>query len=162
MYNRTDRFYSLIPRLEKAGDESDLLGAEYQRVCTGFSFVLKLIDQRCCVSVHRGFLTNGNSLPFLARKLLEKWLGLDHPAVVLHDWLSEYLLIESNYVGKQITLSEATEIFILALEMTKLTSGQITWIQLICDYRNLWKSPYSTRLNPYKRYVEDKSYGICN
>ena len=155
-------YYTLIPKLERAGDESDLLGKSYRRVATGFSLVLNDTEGVKSVSIHRGFLTNGHSIPFPARKLLVKWLGLDHPCFVLHDWLCEYLLIESNYRGIPINLYEAQRIFYRALEISSLTPNQIRLIKFLCEWGTLWRNPFKATLNPYKRYVEDKSYGICN
>lgn len=155
-------YYTLIPTLEKARDESDLLGTNYYRVTTGFSFLLCDEEGVRSVSVHRGFLSNGYTLPFVVRKLLTKWLGLNHPSIVLHDWLCEYLLIETNYRGKPIKLYEAQEIFLKALELTHLTPRQIAVIGLLCELGSLFKSPSKAMLMPYKRYIEDKSYGMCN
>ena len=113
-----ENYFTLVPRLEKARDESGLLGIEYKRVMDGFSFILHSPHQVQSVTVHRGFLTNGSSLPFIARRLIDKWIGLDHPSVILNDWLSEYLLIEVNYKGILINNYDALDIFIKALELT--------------------------------------------
>lgn len=156
-----NNYFTIVPRLDKARDESDLLGIEYDRVTCGFSFVIQTPEHVQSVTIHKGFLTNGSSLPFIARKLLEKWIGLKHPAIVLHDWLSEYLLIEINYKGILINNYDALDIFITALKTSNLTPAQITIIRSICGFRNLIKRPYSTRLHPYKRYVEDRCYGGC-
>ena len=157
-----ENYFTLVPRLEKARDESDLLGIEYKRVMDGFSFILHSPHQVQSVTVHRGFLTNGSSLPFIVQRLIDKWIGLDHPSVILNDWLSEYLLIEVNYKGILINNYDALDIFIKALELTKLTSFQIKVIHILCGIKNITKRPYSTRLHPYKRYVEDRSYGTCD
>ena len=161
--NQQDQYYTLVPKLSEAWDESAQLGADYKRVMTGFSFIM--VGEGGVVksaSVHRGFLTNGYSLPVIPRLLIKKWLGDDCMAVVLHDWLSEYLLIESNYRCEQISIYEALSMFIRALEMTTLTEVQIRTIQALCTTSMLWRSPYKPRLKPFKRYIEDKSYCTCN
>lgn len=155
-------YYTHTPAMEKARDALDLLGEEYRRVTTGFSFIMCRGDNVRSVSIHRGFLTNGSSLPLPARALLEKWLGKDHPAIVLHDWLSEYLLIEYRYYGVTVTIQEALDIFTKALEITSLTPRQIRIIRAICKISFIGRKPNHARLNPFKRYVEDKSYGTFN
>ncbi len=161
MRNTVERYYSHIPSLEAARDESAILGREYYKTTTGFSFVMRDGDITRSVTVHRGYLTNGYSLPHLARKLLQEWLGFGHPAIVLHDWLSEYLLIENNYTGQPITIYEALNIFIKALEISRLTPAQVRAIYIICTMANMIKNPYQAQHFPYKRYVEDKRYGHC-
>lgn len=156
-------YYTLVPKILKAPDESDLLGKAYYRVTAGFTFVM-IEDSKNTqsVTVHRGFLTGGYSLPSLARKLLDKWLGLSHPAVTLHDWLSEYLLIESNYVCLQINKRDALAIFLKALEHAGLSERRLKVIKNIMSVWLVFKNPWATTLSPYKRYIEDRSYCNCN
>lgn len=124
--------------------------------------VLIGLNKKTIVDVHRGFLTRGQSIPRLAKHFVEKWLGIDHFAVVLHDWLYEYLLIERNYSKRPITQLDAIEIFGRALETTDLP----LWKQdvLLALYYTSWafRNVNEARHWPYKRYVEDRSYSRIN
>ncbi len=162
MDSNENNYYTTLPKLTDARDESELLGQPYNRVCCGFSFVMQSSKETCSVTIHRGFLTNGSSLPNIARKLLKKWIGIDHPSIVMYDWLTEYLLIEVDSKCCPITRYDAMHIFLLALRQTKLSKTQLFYIYLLCDLHNLFMSNDKATLNPYKRYLEDKSYCLCN
>jgi len=158
----TERFFTILPRLIVAGDESDLLKTTYRKTKHGFSYVFIRRGKTHTVTVHSGFLTNGQSLPPLARKLLTNWIGQNNHCIALHDWLCEYLLIEKNYKAKPITIHEALDIFIDSLNTTSLTCRQKWIIKMLCKTSNLLKRSNHVRFNPYKRYLEDQRFGICN
>ena len=162
MTDGIENYFTIIPRLNEARDESDILGKKYYKVTEGFTFIMQFPKYTHSVTVHKGFLTNGSSLPFIVRSLIDRWIGLDHPSVILHDWLSEYLLIEANYKVIQINNYDAFDIFIRALKTTKLSKAQISIIYALCGFRNLLKFPFSTRSNPFKRYIEDQNFSRCD
>lgn len=157
-------YYTQIPHLVDAWDESVMMrdGENYKKVVTGFSFIIEGQESPICVSVHRGFLTNGSSLPSIIRKKVFEWLGVEHPAIVLHDWLSEYLLVEHDYFGCPITIHDARRIFIKALEISGLTDQQIAFINYAMIGSSVFKNANRSQHNTFKRYVEDRSYGTCN
>lgn len=157
-------YYTQIPHLVDAWDESIMMrdGENYKKVVSGFSFIVEGQESPISISVHRGFLTNGLSIPSIIRKKVFEWLGREHPAIILHDWLSEYLLIERDYFAYPISMHDARAIFLKALETSCLTKKQLQTIKIVMTLSTLFSNSNRSRHNPFKRYVEDRYYGTCN
>jgi len=157
-------YYTQIPHLADAWDESVMMrdGKNYKKVLTGFSFIIEGQDSPISVSVHRGFLTNGSSIPAIIRSKVFEWLGVEHPAIVLHDWLTEYLLVEHDYFGRPISAHDARAIFIKALENSCLTKKQLLTIEIAMRFSSMFSNPNRPQIKPFKRYIEDRYYGTCN
>lgn len=144
----TDFTSTLTTRYDKKA--SDLLGADYWRVVSPFSYMIKPDHW---VSVPAGYLTDGASVPKLFWNIIPPW-GLYGQAAVVHDILCEYLTIVVNGLPVAISRAQCDEV----LNESMRYLGVPTWKRLsiyyaVCAYRVLANVTLPSN-TPLKRRLE--------
>ena len=107
---------------------SDKLGKDYWRVAKAFSFYIGDVADGRWVHIPEGYLTDGASVPRLFWSIIPPW-GRYGQAVVVHDFLCEYLSITVNGVPTSITRQQADEI--LGEAMAVLNVPQVTHDEIV-------------------------------
>lgn len=146
--------FDTAPQLVEALAESGLLKEEYRKLLEPVIF--KIDDElgQKIITIHKNYLSNGNSLPKLAKVLLDKWLGSDTSAYILHDFLSEYLMVLKD--GKYASIDRTTlaDIFVRSLDLTKLNKLQKFIIWVICKVAAMFDGKYKSTFNSLKQKIE--------
>lgn len=111
---------------------SALLGKDHWRILTPFSYK---IDEESWVTIPKGYLTDGASVPRLFWNMIPPW-GPYGQAAVVHDLLCEYLSVVRNGVPTTITRAECDKTLYQAMENLGVPFLQ-RWMIYggVCSYR---------------------------
>lgn len=111
---------------------SALLGKDHWRILTPFSYK---IDQESWVTIPKGYLTDGASVPRLFWNMIPPW-GPYGQAAVVHDLLCEYLSVVRNGRPVRITRAECDEVLNQAMKNLDVPDAQRLMIySAVCAYR---------------------------
>lgn len=158
LMSETYCYYTVKPKLLADAVSSCKLHDSYNRVINGFSFVIETNGETKSITVHRGFLTNGNSIPALAKDIIDTILPSTSPIYVLYDWLSEYKLISIGCIQRRLSKKEFISILAMALKLEGLTDNQYFIILTLFKLISLLGTHTNYSLDPYKRYLEDNNF----
>lgn len=158
--SRSNGSYFTSPfELELTRKISSLLDDNYYRVKESQSFVVSgESDETFSITVPRNYLTNGSTIPDFIRPLISRWIGFQHPAVVLHDYLDEYLLIEKKYYKIPINRYHLVFYFIEALKVSGVSKRHCSIIQFLYYVHLLFTNVSRPSLNTYKQYIESVQF----
>jgi hypothetical protein len=108
------------------------LGHDHWRVLTPFSYK---IDEESWVTIPRGYLTDGASVPRLFWNMIPPW-GIYGQAAVVHDLLCEYLSVVRNGKIVNITRAECDRVLNQAMQNLGVPTLQRWMIySAVCAYR---------------------------
>lgn len=111
---------------------SRLLGHDHWRVLTPFSY---MIDEESHVTIPRGYLTDGASVPRLFWNMIPPW-GAYGQAAVVHDLLCEYLTVVRDGKPVRITRAECDKVLNQAMQNLGVPTLQRWMIYgAVCSYR---------------------------
>lgn len=119
--------FSKEPAVSFAADASSKLGRDLWRVKESFSFTFHWKKQEAVVTIPKGYLTDGASVPRIFWGIVPPW-GIHGAASIVHDFLCEYLSVMVD--GKLVPISrkEADKIFTLAMIESGVPSDKIALI----------------------------------
>jgi Protein of unknown function (DUF1353) len=111
---------------------SALLGKDHWRVLTPFSYK---IDEESWVTIPKGYLTDGASVPRLFWNMIPPW-GPYGQAAVVHDLLCEYLSVVRNGRPVSITRAECDQLLNQAMKNLDVNPA-LRWMiySAVCAYR---------------------------
>ncbi len=111
---------------------SRVLGHDHWRVLTPFSYK---IDEESWVTIPKGYLTDGASVPRLFWNMIPPW-GVYGQAAVVHDLLCEYLSVVRNGKPVLITRKECDAVLNQAMQNLGVPTLQ-RWLiySAVCAYR---------------------------
>lgn len=122
--------------IEYAHKESELLGRDLWRVVREFRYYLSN-SKRCWITVPRGYLIDGASVPRLLWSIIPPW-GAYGQATTVHDILCEYLIVVVDGRPVKITREAADYILADALIVTGVPEDQRRKINIAVEaYRKL-------------------------
>ena len=112
-------YFTEQPKLSFAHNESTILRKNLWRVENSFTFVCGKEEDQYSVTVPKGFLTDGASVPRVFWFLFPPF-GRYMDAAVAHDYLCEHCIVEK--MGREISISrrEADEIFFTIMSFHKV------------------------------------------
>lgn len=153
MVNKLNDF-SRSPAFEYSPQASKILGRDYWVVLDDFSFITALNGQPVCVFIPAGYLTDGASVPVGLRGIIPPW-GVYGAAVVVHDYLCEYLTVLRNDTPLAITRKQCDEIFKVAMIAINVPKFQVNLIYGgVSLYRKLGRV-HKRSYNETKASLED-------
>lgn len=137
---------------------SALLGREYWRVMNGFVYYIGSENSKNFVVIPKGFLTDGASVPSIARSLVPR-LGSHGQAAILHDYLCENYFISrvvnNEVVRVNINRKTADHIFYEAMQVLEVPTLRYKLIKVAVDLYRFMTNPKAPRVNKEKRILED-------
>lgn len=112
---------------------SKLLGQDYWRITESFRYYIGEKNSNEWVDVPAGYLTDGASVPRMFHSVIGPW-GSHGPAVVVHDYLCEYLYVTRRDIVKgyekltprYITRKECDQIMREAMQVLNVPKWRIT------------------------------------
>lgn len=99
------------------------------RVTKEFTYSVGQLDSKVTVTIPAGYLTDGASVPRALWSIVPPW-GSYGQAVVLHDFLCEYLTIMDNGKLRQISRIAADKIFVEAMKVLQVPKETLHKIEL--------------------------------
>lgn len=134
---------------------SALLGRDHWVVTEPFTYYLDSLDSNLYVTVPRGFLTDGASVPRLFWKLIPPWGGYGQ-AAVLHDYLCEFAKITNGKVYFTISRVRCDNTFLQAIDVLSISNIKKRTLTVgVNFYRNFTRPP-APKVNLIKREIEEQ------
>lgn len=112
-------YFTEQPKLAFGHQESRILKKNYWRVDNNFTFVCGRGKDQYSVTVPKGFLTDGASIPRIFWFLFPPF-GRYMDAAIVHDYLCEHCIIERMGETVKITRAEADDIFLTIMSYHKV------------------------------------------
>ncbi|AEH03431.1 tail assembly chaperone [Pseudomonas phage PhiPA3] len=138
------------------------LGKDYWRVTTAFDYKIGSEDSNKKVSIAKGYLTDGASVPFFLWWLLPAW-GEYGQAAVVHDKLCETWkiieIVEGNEIERDIDRAECDRILYEAMRVLEVEAWRRVAIQIGVDLYRFLRRPSKPTKNKKKLQLE-KGYGL--
>lgn len=147
--------------LIKDDDASKILGKKYKRVTNSFTYYIGHEGSDKWVTVPKGFLTDGATIPKLFQWLLPAF-GEYEQATTLHDWLCEnyfiYTASEDN-VYKPVTIDreEIDRILYESMRVLNVAKWRRTLIQGGLDIYRILTNPKKPNVDPRKTALEQRT-----
>lgn len=140
-------------------EASRILGRDYWLLHKGFTYYIGKLNSDMFVEVPKGFLSDGASVPRLARILLPR-MGSHSQASFLHDWLCEEYTVCYNVEGGTMCLSidrvQIDRIYYEALKVSRVSFWRRFFIRVgVGGYRILFR-PKRPKVNQIKRKLEEE------
>ena len=138
---------------------------DYWLLLTSFIYYIGKNNSDRYVVVPKWFLSDGASVPWIARILIPK-MGRHSQAAFLHDWLCEnyYILEETDGIVKPVKVSrkEIDRIFCEALGVLNVAKWRILLIKVSLFLYRLYKNPTKPNIikpkaELQKRYQEEET-----
>lgn len=142
-------------------EASDKLKGDYWVLTKEFTYFINSLDSNKFVTVPKGFLSDGASVPKLLRFLIDT-MGRHSQAAILHDYLTETYLITIGNPGKKgnsaksIKRKEIDNIFYEALGVLSVPKVNILAIKVAVDLYRFIARPSCPRVNGKKLALEHK------
>lgn len=147
--------FSSEPCISFAAEESNKLQQDFWRVQKSFSFNFLLDGVPAYVSVPRGYLTDGASVPRTLWSIVSPW-GRYAAAVIVHDILCEYLSIVVDGKPHAISRKQADELLYLGLHVLQVSAQEASAIKLGVEaYRKVFQ-PKDPNWHKVKAELEAK------
>lgn len=127
--------FSAEPQIQYAREESIELGRNLWRVTEAFRYDIGSKNSGSYVTVPRGYLTDGASVPRIAWSIIPPW-GPYGAAAIVHDILCEYLTVIYNGMPTKISRERADEILAEAMEVLGVSKRERN---LISDAVNIYR-----------------------
>lgn len=129
--------FTANPSITYAYDAAKLLGRDTYRVMDSFYYYIGKKEDERWVFIPRGYLVDGASVPRLLWSRIPPW-GAYGPAVIVHDFLCEYLSVTYQGLPLSITRKQADQILFEAMEVLGVAKSDQFWIKLgVNSYRIL-------------------------
>lgn len=141
--------------VQYALDASEVLKRDLYRVTTPFSFYIGSKESGRWIHIPAGYLTDGASVPRLLWSIIPPW-GRYGQAVVVHDFLCEYLSITENGRPKRITREEADNILAEAMIVLNVDPTDRLRINAAIDLYRKTLAKNEPSNDPAKRAEEAK------
>lgn len=123
--------------LQYAREESKILKQDVWRVTEDFKYYLNNCNRELWVSVPRGYLTDGASVPRVLWALIPPH-GAYGAAAIVHDILCEYLSITKNGLPYSISREFADNVLAEAMEVLGVSAKDRRLINLgVAGYRRV-------------------------
>lgn len=103
-----------------ARNASLMLEKDYWYLKNALRVDIHLGDDLYQISIPKGYLTDGASVPRILWSICPKW-DKSHKAVILHDYLCEYRIVTINGTPTYISREEVDRLFLYALKYEGLT-----------------------------------------
>lgn len=131
--------FSADDLISYAEEESKYLHKDYWRVMQGFRYYIGGWGSNHWVDIPLGYLTDGASVPRIFWNIIPPW-GQYGQAAVVHDYLCNYLTIQSYGVPVRITRKRADEILLEAMTVLGVSATKkafiyagVTAYRVTCD-----------------------------
>lgn len=130
--------FSRIPSTQYAAMESKLLRRDVWRVMETFKYHIADPASGQYVTIPRGYLTDGASVPAVLWSVIPPW-GAYGAAAIVHDILCEYLRVMRNGVCIYISRRRADEILLEAMKDLQVDEEQCSMIYTgVVAYRKIF------------------------
>lgn len=136
-----------------------VLGKDYWLLEKEFTYFVGSLDSGVYVTVPRGFLSDGASVPAIARMFVPR-MGVHSQASFLHDYLCEHYQISIDKGGVEyrypITRSKVDSIYFEAMKVAGVSWWRRAFIQFGVNMFRWLRRPEKPKSYREKRELEEK------